>query len=100
MSSFQWACEPPLSVLIEAKGEANKEVLGFAWQSNKEGVVRDSGKGAVRLPSSPDLVLCLVAGLLFRVQDDSTVCKASVIQDKTSLGSGDILKDFGISWGR
>jgi hypothetical protein len=51
-------------------------------------------------PSPPNPVSRLVPRLLLRIQDASTVCNASVIQEKMALGRGEILKVGGIICGR
>jgi hypothetical protein len=75
-------------------------VLGFVGQLSEEAVVREAGGVAVGSPAAPDSVPTSVSRLVFRVQDDSAVRRARVIQDKISLGSGEIWKHSGISCGR
>ena len=54
---------------------------------------------SIGIPLSPDLVSSLMPRFLFRIQNDSTVYSASVIEDEISLGRGKILKDSEISRG-
>jgi hypothetical protein len=60
----------------------------------------ESGEGAKVDPAPPDSVARFMACFLLRIQDDSAVRNASVVQDKTLLGRGDILKAGGIICGR
>jgi hypothetical protein len=60
----------------------------------------DSCQVAEVRPSPPNPVSILVSRLLLRIQDDSTARNASIIQDKTALGRGEILKAGGIICGR
>jgi hypothetical protein len=63
------------------------------------GVIADIGSSAVVLPSPPDAVLVLVGGLCFRIQDNSSICKARTAKDKISSGSGEMSKVAGTDWG-
>jgi hypothetical protein len=72
-------------------------VLGFVGQLSEEAVVREVGAFAVGSPAAPDSVPTFVCRFVFRIQDDSAIRRARVIQDKISLGGGEIRKDSGIS---
>jgi hypothetical protein len=85
---------------MEAEEGAKEEVLGFFGQLSEEVVDREAGSFAAGAPAAPDSVPTFVSRLVFRIQDDSTVHRARVIQDKISLGSGEIRKYSGISCGR
>jgi hypothetical protein len=52
------------------------------------------------LPAPPDSVLGFVRRFLSAIKDDSPTCSTSVIQDKISLGSGEMAKSWGICVGR
>ena len=85
---------------MEAEEGAKEEVRCFVGQLSEEAVVREASGFAAGLPSAPDSVRTFVPRLVCRIQDDSAVRRARVIQDKISLGGGEIQKDSGISCGR
>ncbi len=57
----------------------------------------EAGFVAESEPSAPYAVFALVGGFLARIQDDSAICRACVMKDKISSGSGKIVKSSGMS---